>query len=273
MPYSCTICGKTFTFQQSYHKHLLYHSDNKPHICGSCGRAFKELSTLHNHERIHSGLKPFQCETCSKCFRQRVSYLVHRRIHTGIMPYKCTACNKSFRYKVSQRTHKCPSYPPGTVVRQPGDLLQKLFPILSNHAQGEHQHHQQQLQQSPVLEEKSSTICSISTPTTVTDTSSPSSNPHNEGGEVILNGTSIDDILKDSCPRLTFDNNAFASDVNDLFKNLESYNDSETANSPSEKLQNLCLYSPTASDVTNMNFENSLETINEDCLRKLLYGD
>lgn len=127
MPYSCGICGKTFTFQQSYHKHLLYHSDDKPHICSTCNRAFKELSTLHNHERIHSGEKPFKCETCDKCFRQRVSYLVHKRIHTGAMPYKCTACDKSFRYKVSQRTHKCPAQPPGMVVRQTGDLLQKLL--------------------------------------------------------------------------------------------------------------------------------------------------
>ncbi|CAG9782861.1 unnamed protein product [Diatraea saccharalis] len=125
-PYSCNQCNKMFTFQQSYHKHLLYHNDEKNHICNYCGRAFKELSTLHNHQRIHTGEKPFSCETCGKCFRQRVSYLVHRRIHTGVMPYKCTACEKSFRYKVSQRTHKCPSKPPGTVVRQTGDLVNKL---------------------------------------------------------------------------------------------------------------------------------------------------
>ncbi|PZC87211.1 hypothetical protein B5X24_HaOG201447 [Helicoverpa armigera] len=125
-PYACTQCNKTFTFQQSYHKHLLYHNDEKPHTCSYCGRAFKELSTLHNHQRIHTGEKPFSCETCGKCFRQRVSYLVHRRIHTGVMPYKCTACQKSFRYKVSQRTHKCQAQPPGTVVRQSGELVEKL---------------------------------------------------------------------------------------------------------------------------------------------------
>ncbi|XP_039765750.1 zinc finger protein 761 isoform X2 [Pararge aegeria] len=125
-PYACTQCNKTFTFQQSYHKHLLYHNDEKPHTCSFCGRAFKELSTLHNHQRIHTGEKPFACETCGKCFRQRVSYLVHRRIHTGVMPYKCTACDKSFRYKVSQRTHKCQVQPPGTVVRQTGEFVEKL---------------------------------------------------------------------------------------------------------------------------------------------------
>ncbi|XP_012275475.1 zinc finger protein 267 [Orussus abietinus] len=127
MPYKCTICDKTFTFQQSYHKHRLYHKDDKPHTCATCGRSFKELSTLHNHERIHTGEKPFACETCGKCFRQRISYLVHRRIHTGALPYKCTACGKSFRYKVSQRTHKCPAQPPGTVVRQSDNLVERLM--------------------------------------------------------------------------------------------------------------------------------------------------
>ena len=80
-PYSCNLCGKTFAFQQSFHKHMLYHTDEKPYTCTwkDCGKAFKELSTLQNHERIHSGERPFVCETCNKSFRQRVSYLVHRR--------------------------------------------------------------------------------------------------------------------------------------------------------------------------------------------------
>lgn len=71
MPYRCKTCSKSFTFQQTYRKHLLYHSNDKPYCCAQCGRLFKELSTLHNHERIHSGEKPFTCETCG-----RFSYLL-----------------------------------------------------------------------------------------------------------------------------------------------------------------------------------------------------
>ena len=30
-PYACHLCGRAFTFQQSYHKHMLYHTDEKPY--------------------------------------------------------------------------------------------------------------------------------------------------------------------------------------------------------------------------------------------------
>ncbi|XP_055691608.1 zinc finger protein 429 [Lutzomyia longipalpis] len=223
MPYSCTICGKTFTFQQSYHKHLLYHSDEKPHVCSTCGRAFKELSTLHNHERIHSGEKPFSCETCGKSFRQRVSYLVHRRIHTGAMPYKCTACAKSFRYKVSQRTHKCPAQPPGTVIRQSGDLLQKLLQNAS---------------------------------LTPADTDLTFDELNSHGGSDLISQT-IDDIVKESCDKM-----GLSETCSEIFGGISSNAAEDSAASPSDKLQNLCLYSP-----------GQMETINEDSFKQLLYGD
>ncbi len=133
-PYKCQICGRSFTFQQSFHKHMLYHTDEKPYSCSQCGRAFKELSTLQNHERIHSGERPFECETCGKSFRQRVSYLVHRRIHTGVMPYSCQTCGKSFRYKVTQRTHKCTQQqqeqttPTSASTSSPSDVRQISLP-------------------------------------------------------------------------------------------------------------------------------------------------
>ncbi|KAB7502440.1 Zinc finger protein [Armadillidium nasatum] len=74
-PYSCEECGKTFAFQQSYHKHVFYHTDEKPHICPHCNRAFKEMSTLHNHVRIHTGEKPFACSTCGMVITRVVNVL------------------------------------------------------------------------------------------------------------------------------------------------------------------------------------------------------
>lgn len=245
MPYTCEICGRTFTFQQSYHKHLLYHSDEKPHVCTTCGRAFKELSTLHNHERIHTGEKPFTCETCGKCFRQRVSYLVHRRIHTGVMPYKCTACAKSFRYKVSQRTHKCPVQPPGTVVRQSGDLIQKLL---------QNSHQQQQHGGGPA-------------PPTVEDECSGEGNLY------------LDKLMEESCYKLGIGGDVEATvSIGSFAKPIDI-----RIPSPSEKFANLCLYpsggilasgtTAVAQQATAGDVLDPLETINEDTFKKLLYGD
>nr|CAD7427677.1 unnamed protein product [Timema monikensis] len=158
MPYTCSTCQKTFTFQQSYHKHLLYHSDDKPHVCTECDRAFKELSTLHNHQRIHTGEKPFTCETCGmwnfsgrySCWNVGIWQLIcsqecenlladtltgmwefaGRYAHSVAVAHNRLSLRLATAFPsstVSQRTHKCPSQPPGTVVRQSGDLLQKLL--------------------------------------------------------------------------------------------------------------------------------------------------
>ncbi|XP_053690794.1 zinc finger protein ZFP2 [Sabethes cyaneus] len=255
MPYSCQICGKSFTFQQSYHKHLLYHSDEKPHICTVCGRAFKELSTLHNHERIHSGEKPFSCETCGKCFRQRVSYLVHRRIHTNTQPYKCTACDKSFRYKVSQRTHKCPAQPPGTVVRQTGDLLQKL------------------LQSSailPTLQDVSSPMTDSDPPASIESTTDQSE-PQEIKPEDYINRT-LDELFNESYDKMGIGHHSGSYEIgqnqprNMLFEpssqpdNQDHHSATGSSSSTGEngivpRIENLCLLSPNPQDVITFDGE------------------
>ncbi|KAM7363759.1 uncharacterized protein ACRADG_000544 [Cochliomyia hominivorax] len=228
MPYTCELCARTFTFQQSYHKHLLYHSDEKPHVCSTCGRAFKELSTLHNHERIHSGEKPFKCEVCGKSFRQRVSFLVHTRIHTGVMPYKCDICQRSFRYKVSQRTHKCQpltpeeSSPPQLNEENTIDHISENFikAFLENSTTNTNpsEAHLNQSHNSPAsneiatINEKAATL--------------------NEQ-QAFLTKT-IDDIVVESCNKMGIGSEGFTAEqiVN------------EGSMSPSQRLQNMRLYSP-----------------------------
>ncbi|XP_037815170.1 zinc finger protein 675 [Lucilia sericata] len=227
MPYTCELCARTFTFQQSYHKHLLYHSDEKPHVCSTCGRAFKELSTLHNHERIHSGEKPFKCEVCGKSFRQRVSFLVHTRIHTGVMPYKCEICQKSFRYKVSQRTHKCQPFsaeessPPPPNEENTIDHMSENFikAFLETSVANQTDNHLNQSHNSPASNE----IAAINEKATSLNEQ-----------QALLTKT-IDDIVVESCNKMGI------GGVNG-FSPQQIIN--EGSMSPSQRLQNMRLYSP-----------------------------
>lgn len=146
------------------------------------------------------------------------------------MPYKCTACDKSFRYKVSQRTHKCLAQPPGTVVRQTGDLLQKL-------------------------------IQSVSLGNNIDDNI-------DLADKDFLN-QSLDEFVKESCDKI-----GIGSDGNVSFpESTVSIPIEVQIPSPSEKFQNMCLYSPTENVDFNETISEPLETINESSFKQLLYGD
>uniref|UniRef100_A0A0A1X0P5 Zinc finger protein 765 n=1 Tax=Zeugodacus cucurbitae TaxID=28588 RepID=A0A0A1X0P5_ZEUCU len=247
MPYTCEICARTFTFQQSYHKHLLYHSNEKPHVCSTCGRAFKELSTLHNHERIHSGEKPFKCEVCGKCFRQRVSFLVHTRIHTGIMPYKCEVCQKSFRYKVSQRTHKCQP-----TQSAPDDAVEGA--TLGNEAGNSMdkqtlEHTADDISENFIKEFLENTRVNIgdaqNSPASAEIAAINAASDCNGNVDEALLTKTIDDIIVESCHKMGIG----TQDQHLSSRHMRSsvappVPCSDVCNSPTQKLQNMRLYSP-----------------------------
>ncbi|XP_011203734.2 zinc finger protein 761 [Bactrocera dorsalis] len=250
MPYTCEICARTFTFQQSYHKHLLYHSNEKPHVCATCGRAFKELSTLHNHERIHSGEKPFKCEVCGKCFRQRVSFLVHTRIHTGIMPYKCEVCQKSFRYKVSQRTHKClPQQCATDDAVEDATLGNEAGNNMDKHAL---EHTTDDISENFIKEFLENTRVNIgdaqNSPASAEIAAINAASDCNGNDDEALLTKAIDDIIDESCNKMGIGNQGAGC------QHLPSTNMhtsmgplvacSDDCNSPTQKLQNMRLYSP-----------------------------
>jgi hypothetical protein len=153
------------------------------------------------------------------------------------MPYRCTACNKSFRYKVSQRTHKCTSQPPGSVVRQTGDLLQKLM--------------------------QSSAIIQILPP--LDDQEEPVQHLSPMKSENDFINQSLDDLVNESCEKMGIEfGNSFPP------QHHESDSVNKNVSSPTDRFRNLCLMSP---DEDNSNFNGTLDTINEDSFKQLLYGE
>lgn len=147
------------------------------------------------------------------------------------MPYCCTACNKTFRYKVSQRTHKCTAQPPGTVIRQTGDLLQKLLNNVAlnfNTPQPKDELHVEQ-------------------PIGVTEDSI---------------AKSLDDLVNESCNKMGLEqwNNTMESNLTETMLNVPS---------PSEFMKNLCLTS-TGEEKYVVEPIMEPNTVNTESLKELL---
>ncbi|XP_073411680.1 uncharacterized protein [Dendrobates tinctorius] len=107
--FSCSECGKYFTWKSHFIKHQRIHTGEKPFSCSECGKCFHQKSQLVSHQRTHTGEKPFSCSECGKCFHQKSHLVKHQRTHTGEKPFSCSECGKCFNRKepldIHQRTH------------------------------------------------------------------------------------------------------------------------------------------------------------------------
>ncbi|XP_061387908.1 zinc finger protein 271 [Musca vetustissima] len=103
--YKCTICGLAFAKAVYLKNHARIHTGEKPYKCQTCGMQFSQSPHLKNHERTHSGERPYVCEVCDKGFARHATLWNHRRIHTGEKPYKCDICGTAFSQAAHLKNH------------------------------------------------------------------------------------------------------------------------------------------------------------------------
>ena len=85
--HSCDVCTKKSTRSDSFKRHMLNHTGERPFSCKVCNKKFRWPTNLKDHMIIHTSERPFRCKVCNKKFTQSSSLKHHMRmrIHSGEM--------------------------------------------------------------------------------------------------------------------------------------------------------------------------------------------
>lgn len=137
LPATCEVCLKTFDKMYNFKRHVLHHSEVKPHKCIICSQQFQLEENHKKHVRLHD-LRLYHCKNCGRRFETKTrldhhfrftckkseskpdlicdecghqsqnaqSLEAHKRVHSGIKAWSCDVCGKLLSSRDSITRHK-----------------------------------------------------------------------------------------------------------------------------------------------------------------------
>ncbi|XP_025045989.2 uncharacterized protein LOC112547605 isoform X2 [Pelodiscus sinensis] len=121
-PFSCGVCGKSFSTRSYAAKHERAHQEERPHP-GPGSSAGQRAQA--ERQRAPEGEKPFPCGLCGRWFRRRSHLNEHLRSHTGEKPFPCRLCTKKFTRRSTLTKHQQTHAQPGLHPAQDRQPLRK----------------------------------------------------------------------------------------------------------------------------------------------------
>ena len=105
--FKCKLCDKNYKYPDGLKRHLLTHSEDKPHECDVCGKRFQLFQYLDRHLKTHiwDQQKEHGCQDCPLRLYTFAELMYHRKSHGVALPFGCGACGKSFSRKEGLRGH------------------------------------------------------------------------------------------------------------------------------------------------------------------------
>lgn len=143
VPYSCRVCGKTFTTRKRLAAHIRQEqhqsatsgrrscvSDNSPvlkgsssmevassvtvaveivngYSCAACGRRYTTRAGRNAHVRMKHGVceRPYKCTICGRRYTTPSSLRYHSVSHCADRPHKCPKCSRHFKTHTALARH------------------------------------------------------------------------------------------------------------------------------------------------------------------------